>query len=262
MVKNFARGAAALGIFIVLAGCATLSPPPDLPTYAAAPGARVGLLLAISPTAAHEHVGTTVFNNFSAEQHFPWNLQDLVRRDFVQALRDAGYEVVELDPARFKPESLARLMVRDAGHWTIAAEETQDFTQLRQEMHLAALVVAFSTPTLVSRECTQYGCTDRVAQSSGLFTRSVLFSTKWYAVPGFGTAVYNLDPPIHLSEYEPLAAVIAQRVKTLRDMKAPNDFKMLTDEEFAPVSAWIAQYTQQLANASAQSIGGKASKPR
>lgn len=262
MAKSFARGAAALAFLVVLVGCASLSPPPDLPIYAAPPGARVGLLLAISPTAAHEHVGTTIFNNFSAEQHFPWSLPDQVHADFVQALQRSGYEVVELDPAKYRPDLLVKLLHRDSGHWTVAPEQAQDFTALRDELHLAALIVAFSAPTLVSRECTQYGCSDRIAQQSGLFTRSMLFATSWFAVPAFETAVFNLDPPIRLSAYEPLAAIAEHKVKRLRDMKDPKDFNSLTDEEFAPVSEWVADYAQQMANASVQAIAGKAIKPR
>ena len=181
MLIKLTRRIAAIGITLGgLAGCAALSPPPDLPTYAVAPGARVGVLLAINPAAAHEHVGTTVFNNFNEEQRFPWSLPDRVHANFVQALQRAGYEPVELDPAKFKAEVLARLMVRNNGQWAVAADRAQDFAALRQELHLSALIVAYSTPTLVSRECTQYGCTDRVAQNSGLFTRSMLFATTWF----------------------------------------------------------------------------------
>jgi hypothetical protein len=262
MVVNLVRGLFALGVSIVLGGCAALSPPPDIPAYSVAPGARVGLLLAISPIASHEHVGTTIFNNFSAEQHFPWSLPDRVHANFVQALQKAGYEVVELDPAKFKAQSLANLLVQNDRHWTVPAEEAQDFAALRQDMHLAALIVVQSTPTLVNRECTQYGCTDRVAQNSGLFTRSMLFITNWYAVPAIATAVYNIDPPIRLSAYEPLAGIAEHKVKLLRDVKDPKDFNILTDEEFAPVSNWIAEYAQLVANASVQQISGNAGKPR
>jgi len=262
MAFGFARGLIAFGISIALIGCAALSPPPDLPPYAVAPGARVGLLLSISPVVAHEHVGTTVFNNFSAEQHFPRSLPDLVHADFTQALQHANYEVVELDPAIYKAPSIAGLLVRENEQWTVAQEHVKQFAALREELHLSAIIVAYSAPTLVQRECTQYGCTDRIATHSGLFTRSFLFANRWFAVPGFDTVVLNVGPPIVLSEYEPMASIAGHKVKELQDMKAPKDFNSLTDDEFAPVSTWVAEYVQQMANACVMALAGKAGKAR
>jgi hypothetical protein len=245
-------------IFVaLLTACANL--PPPSPRFSIARGARVGVFVALPSSAVHEHVGTTVFNNFSTRRTLPFDLPSQAKADFSAALKSAGFEAVDLGASGFSASAINALVVPTSTGWQVNPAQAAAFEKLRKTLQLSAVVVVYGERTLAQLQCTGGPCTEWYVQTSGLFTRSVFNLTRYYAVPAFQTKVFVLGTPVELSAFNPIAAVQKEKVKLLSDMAGPKDFKNLTQTEFAPVSNWIGSYLKQIATASATAI---ASGPR
>lgn len=87
---------------VVMTGCMT-----PLPRTNVAAGGRILLLNVVPTTLANEHLGVTVFGNFSEQIENDWDVHGLAERTVTARLQGKGYTVIPLtveqtgfDPAR------------------------------------------------------------------------------------------------------------------------------------------------------------------
>jgi hypothetical protein len=210
----------------------------------------------MNSSAVHEHVGTTILNNFSTNRKLPWDLGARAKTAFSSALSDAGFEVIDLTASGIAAKAADALAVPRDQAWHVNPLQAQTFEQLHTRHRLDAIIVAYSQRTLASTECYGGPCTDRYVLTSGLFTRGIFNLTSYYAVPAFDTKVFLLASPADLSAYDPIRRTTRAKVKLLRDMPEPKNLKNLSDDEFSPVVDWIATYVNRIAAASASALSG------
>jgi hypothetical protein len=103
-------------------------------------------------------------------------------------------------------------------------------------------------------ECSGGPCAESHMANSGLFTRSMLGSTRYFAVPAMEAKVFALAPPLELSAYEPLKTLQEGRVRQLKDFAEPKDFNQLSKAEFQPVVAAIDAHIAAISRATVQTL--------
>ncbi len=211
------RSALALTAVGLVAACATLAPLPPPPTQQAADGTRVGIVVAgLDQSAIHQHVGTTVFNNFSAERTLPWHLGERVKAKLSSELKKRGLEPVYLEMEELRSIAPENLVVRSASQTWETPPASADTVRTLQEKHgVAALVVVTGKPTRASVECFGGPCIDRILPKTGLFTRSFFNLNNYFAVPGYETIVLQLNPAANLSAYDPIFSVTQNQAKRI-----------------------------------------------
>lgn len=246
------RRAALALLTLLLVSCAT--PPPPAPSFTLAKNSKVGVLVALNSTAVHEHVGTTVFNNFSTERQLTWDLPKRASNAFSSGLTANGFDVVELGAQGFTKNEVDDLVVASGTSWQPNPVRSATLSRLKDELGLSAVVVVYDVRTLADLECGGGPCAERYVRTSGLFTRSFFGLTRYFAVAAIDAKVFVLQPAAELSAFDPIAKVRTNRVKLLTDMREPRDFKRLSDDEFQPVADWIGAYVDQIATASASAL--------
>ncbi|AGU52806.1 hypothetical protein VAPA_2c02450 [Variovorax paradoxus B4] len=238
-------------IAIVLAGCAATAPPVAPNTGKLAKGAKVGVLVYMPSPAQHLHVGTTVFNNFSTNYPFPWTPTSRAYEVFASDLEKAGFQVVRL--SSFATSTVDALAVSADGRWIANPKQEWAARKLREEQ-ISAVVLVEGKRTLARLECTGGPCAESYMANSGLFTRSMLGMTRYFAVPAVEAKVFIMDPPMDLMAYEPMRTMQARRVRQLDNFPEPRDFKRLSNAEFAPVAASIDAHLRSLSRSAAQAL--------
>jgi hypothetical protein len=246
---------------IFLTGCATLNPPPPAPKSPLATGSKVGVLVTLNPEIEHLHIGTTIFNNFSESKKLPWNLKNKTQETFSKSLSKVGFAVVDLETTGIDANTLGQLVIRKDDDWILNPKTQGALNQIQKNMGIDAVVVISSTKTRVRNECSQFGCAETYMNNSGLFTRGVFLSTRYFSVPALDVAVYRLNEPSILSVYDPLRSALASRVKLLNKFPEPKELRNLTDQEFFPIANSIAETINELATATAIVLGDSAKIP-
>lgn len=254
-VAPFLRcGLLALFTAFLLAGCAAPPLPPDAGKLAK--GAKVGLLVQMPARAEHMHVSTTAFNNFSTSHSLPWNPAARAYEIFAADLERAGFQVVRLSGV-VASTSVDALAVSKDGRWSANPAQQAAARKLRDD-HVAAVVLVQGVRTLTRLECFGGPCAESYMANSGLFTRGMLASTRYFAVPAMEAKVFVMDPALDLSAYEPLKTLQRERVRQLKDFSEPRDLKRLTPAEFAPVASSIDAHLRALSRSTAQALSGGA----
>lgn len=255
-------------ITIVLAGlltaCAITPSLPPPPALQIADGSRVGVIVTgLDRSAIHEHVGLTIFNNFSVERTLPWHLGQRVRASLSSELSKRS-----LVPVQLEAEELGNVdpekMVVEAGArgWEIPAGSTDVVQSLKQHHRIDALIVVTGKPTLAVLQCTGGPCTPRMLPKTGLFTRGVFNVSNHFVVPAYETRVFSLNPAADLSSYDPVYSITKNQSRMMVGDARPKDLKNISDAEFAVVANMIDEYTQRVAAAAAEVIKGEAKLPR
>jgi hypothetical protein len=248
-------------ITLLISGCAALSPPPPAPKSALAKGSKVGILVSSDSEFEHLHVGTTIFNNFSHSVTTPWNMQPRTQEYFSKALSDVGFNVLDLKAAGFNEKLSDALVIEKDKEWNFNPENQHLITRLRKEFGLDAIVKVSPVITRVRNECSSYGCAETYMNKSGLFTRGMFLSTRYFAVTAVHVSVYRLNEPSNLSVYDPLRTVLESRVTMLRDFSDPIDLRHMTDAEFNPITESIAKKINELSAATASVLANAATIP-
>jgi len=256
------RGLLFVLVAALLSACA--SSPTAVPTNIARmkAGTRVGVLVTgLDQSAVHEHVGTTLFNNFSNPKTLPRHLGEQTSAAIGTALTSAGYVTVPIEAEKFSVASLTSMFATSDGTWSVRPERKVDFDRLKQEMNVDAVIVVIGRRTLARLECFGGPCTERYIEKSGLFTRSVFNLNTYHAVPAFDVKLLRLDVPADLSRFDPMASIERARVKQLMGNERPDDPRTLTDAEFAVITAWIDTYVAKISQAAVATISGASPAP-
>jgi hypothetical protein len=240
----------AIVCFFILAGCTT-APAISPNSGKIAKGSKIGLLVYMPAPAQHMHVGTTVFNNFSTPYQFPWNPTVRTYEAFQSELEKAGFQVVRL--TSYATTSLNALAIEKDGRWIANPKQEWSAKKLKEEQ-ISAVVVVEGKRTLTRMECTGGPCDESYMENSGLFTRGMFASTRYFAVPAMELKIFTLNDPLEITAYEPLKTIQRTRVRQLNDFADPRDFKRLTTTEFSPVAASIDGYIKSLSRSTAQSL--------
>ena len=81
---------------IVVAGCASTYVPPTA-GYKAPEQSKIGVLVVAKENPSHTHVGTTIFNNFSKEYEYDWQLKENIFKIFEDKIESGTtYDVVDI----------------------------------------------------------------------------------------------------------------------------------------------------------------------
>lgn len=240
--KSFMRFFLTICVFVLwLAGCASgpSGSQPSVMKGALPAGSKVGLLISVGSGVAHEHIGTTIFNNFTKNRTLSFDVGDRARDYLSTRLAEGGFVVVDIERAGFRMDQFAHGL----------PSQTEHLGRLRQELGLQALVVVREQRVMASLECSGGPCSERYMEKSGLFTRGVFNLTRYIAVAALDTKVLLLDSSTDLGFSDPLKSELAKRVKVLSFAKEPENLQVLTEEEFAPVAGWIDEYLKNMASA-------------
>lgn len=249
------RSALTLALVGLLAACATTTSLPPPPAHQAADGSRVGIIVTgLDQTAIHQHVGTTVLNNFSAQKTLPWHLGEHVKASLSAALSKRGLEPVQLELSELRNVTPESLVVRSTSQtWEVPSASSDVVRDLQDKHRIASLVVVTGKPTVANLEC-RVGCVERVLPKTGLFSRSVFNFDDYFVVAGYETLVLLFKPVANLSPYDPIRSVTRNQSKQLDGDEEPNDPRSISDREFTAISKAIDEYTQNVAAAVAESI--------
>lgn len=233
---------------LLVAGCATS---PRLPKMETAAGDRIGVLVDVGDSPSHTHIGTTVFNNFTKTYPFNWNLNAEVTRTIEQSVKSAGLTPVNLKVEGIQYAEVAGLLKPSGENWQIAAGKESTFQRLRDQLRLKALFVLKESRVMTALECSGGPCSERYANSSGLYTRSFFGSTRYNAVAAYQWNVFVLDPLADAANADSLRSMLRMPAIPLQKFKEPANFENLTEAEFLPVRDAVLQFTEK---ASAQAL--------
>ncbi|TFZ08089.1 hypothetical protein [Ramlibacter humi] len=237
--------------FALLAGCATAPPAPQV---AIARGERIGVFVSGGDTLRHSHVGTTVFNNFSASYPAP-GLQADVQQTLIQAVTRAGFVPVDLRAQGVSREELDGLVQAANGQWQVAPGREGTLARLRNDLKLKAVLAATEGRTMADLECAGGPCSERYIDGPGLYSRSILGLSKYLAVAGYRWNVYTLDTPADLAQTNPLRGELRYQTVLMRDFKEPADFKQLGAPELAVIRRGVVQAVEGAGAQSLRAIG-------
>jgi len=237
-----------------IAGCATA---PPLPKIESSRGDRIGLLVEAGDSPSHMHIGTTIFNNFTKKYPYNWNLSADITRTIEQSVRGAGFTVVDLRQEGINYAEISDLIQPSGEKWQIAFGKEEIIYRLREQLQLKALLVVKETRVMAALECMGGPCSERYADSSGLYTRSFLNLTSYNAVAAYQWNVFVLDPVADAAKVDPLSSMLRIPAIFLSGFKDPADFKNLTETEFAPVRKAILRFVELTSNEAVKALNVK-----
>ena len=241
-------------ISVLLVGCSTA---PKLPNIESKLGDRVGYLVDIGDSPAHTHVGTTVFNNFAKNAPYKWDLNAGVKQIVQQNVKKAGFTAVDLQAEGIRYSDVSDLIQAKDDVWQVVPGKEEAFRRLRDRLRLKAFIVLKEARVMASLECGGGPCSERYADTSGLFTRSFFGITRYSAVAAFQWNVFTLDPLADIARADPLRQLLRMPATHLPNFKTPVRFEDLTEEEFAPVKDAILKFTDTTAESALKALNPK-----
>ncbi|MFK8068382.1 MAG: hypothetical protein AB8D52_09055 [Gammaproteobacteria bacterium] len=230
---------------LTLTGCAT---PLPIPSFETKKGDRIGYIVEIGEGALHTHVGTTIFNNFNKKYPLKWELDSAVSEIMKNELNKSGFVAVDLGIEGISSEELSSLIIDSEEKWKYASGKEKIITNLVEDRDLKAVVIVKENRVLVALECAGGPCSERYADSSGLYTRSFFGLSQYFAVPAFNLNVYLLDPPADIASGETLREMLSIPSVPLKDYSSPDNFDQLTEEELLPVKEAILEFSRKMAS--------------
>ena len=245
-------------LYIFLAtGCASLYVPP-VPEYALPENTKVGLLVAVSEYPKHTHIGTTIFNNFTKEYEYAWNMEEAVFQTYKEEIEDTtGFNVINLRDHGVVDTADLDFVGVEEKQWSVV-DANSDSRNSLMEKGIYAVVSISEAPTLASLECSSYGCTEHYSQGYGLFTRSFLGISSYVASASFIISTEIIQPPIDIGIQKDMREVTKfdNKNRTLSDFKGPAEFKNITEDELAPVKDEILEYIKSVATITSRYLKG------
>ena len=250
-----------MSILWLLASCATAPPAPKVKI---ASGTRVGYWLQLDETPTHSHVGTTILNNFVLPSGETWPLTNVLRDALEQALRrQAGMEPVDLQAQGFRPDQLAGLVIQKDKEWIANAGKSETFVKLaRQGIRAVVLVQPHTGLHTVGLECSQFGCTERKADGTGLYSRSLFMLDHYAAVPALSVQVYTLTPFANLAAYGEIKELntLEKALIPLKGFADPDHMRVMTPLEWQPVRTALEDNLRSISQMIATALAGSRSQ--
>lgn len=238
-----------VGIF--LAGCATA---PSLPQVQLHRGDRIGVLVDSGDTPSHSHIGTTVFNNFNKQYPYNWNLRAGVSDAVSKSFGAEGLVVVDLAKEGLNYSDLSNLIAPVHDEWKVARRKEAIYHRLSEQMGLKAVVILKEGHVTTALECYGGPCAERFADASGLYTRSMLGMTHYYAVAAYRWNVYVLNPAADIAAVNPLRETLYIPAKVIPKFAEPAKFDNITEAELAPVREAVIKLVELNATEAARSL--------
>lgn len=241
---------------IVVAGCASTYVPPTT-GYKAPQQSKIGVLVVAKENPSHTHVGTTIFNNFSKEYEYDWQLKENIFKIFEDKIESGTtYDVVDISNLVSESDTLTFVDVVNK-EWVFNEKSASTREKLIAE-GITAVVIIKETSTLAAMECGMYGCSEHYSQGYGLFTRSFLGLDNYMASASFAISIETIDKPVDITRLEHVkeTQTYLAKHKPLEDFADPADFENMTEEELAPVKAALIEYFDNLAGMTRQFLVG------
>lgn len=245
-------GALLVGVLVLSTlGCATFGYPP-LPDYQLHSEARIGFYIdEIGGTPIHTHVGTTVFNNFSAsyEDH-SWELREHAAELLEAELAHRGFVGIDLRAEGLDGERLSNLTTASADGWQFSPGYEALVEQLRTDYSLQAVIVLRRIGRHpVTYVCGSGGCQTTFADGMGVQSRAFLGLLSFSAVPAIAMSVHVLDPPVDLTRYKPLSDLLTVNRNTVSlsgRVERPEEIRELDGAFWATVEEALRERIQEL----------------
>lgn len=238
---------ALLLISIIVTGCASTYVPPTT-GYKAPEKSKVGVLVVAKEYPSHTHVGTTIFNNFSKEYEYDWQLKETIFKTFENKIENGtSFEVVDL--SNFLSEGSTPSFVTVENKEWVFNETSAAIREKLTAEGITAVVIIKESPTLAAMECGMYGCSEHYSQGYGLFTRSFLGLDNYMASASFQISIETIDKPVDITRLEHVKETQSYLAKNkqLEDFRDPEDFENITEDELLPVKAALVEYFDNLA---------------
>src|SRR5690606_23527053 len=143
---------------------------------------------------------------------------------------------------------LSDLILPTGESWQAAPDKAEIIRRLRRDLKLKALLIAKEAPALASIECSGGPCSERYVAGPGLYSRSFLGLSNYYAVAAYSWNVFILDPVADAAKADPLRSMLGIPATRLTGFKHPVEFKSVTEAEFAPVREAILELTESASN--------------
>jgi hypothetical protein len=232
---------------LILTGCESIYVPPS-PIVSPINQGKVALLVDVKSNPTHTHIGTTVFNNFSKQYPYEWQLGEKIYTLLESDIeKKSNLKVVNLKDLGMKvpTENLWDFVVIKDKQW-FANEKLNSIRKQLKQQNIIAIVKIVEKPLPVAFECTGGGCVDRYSEGYGLYTRSLLGFTRYEAAPSFDIAIELLDPVVDIEKFDSISKVSSSLGLPIKGFKKPNDFKNISELEFEPVKRAILENMQNL----------------
>jgi hypothetical protein len=212
-------------VFIIL-GC-SVTPLKIIPTdYNYSPKAKIGFISLISEKPTHNHIGMTIFGNFTKDLDASWDLNDYIFSEFAAQFKNTkGYELVNLSKNEathylFDNENL--LKTDKSGYTDVNTTELNRFKELTGITDLDAIIVISSRKLFYNKDY------DRITESLGKqgdhgFKSRAGEGMFYYA--GIGSQMYSFSPKAHYLGWQFLGLVNEKVIPE------PQSYEQLTKEE-------------------------------
>jgi len=243
----------ALVLALALAACQNV---PRLPPVALGQGDRIGVIVEAPPTPLHTHIGTTVFNNFEHPMAWEWKLETDVRTEVSAALEHAGFVPVDLSAAGIRYDDLNGLVQLKDGAWRISEDHQAMVTRLTAQLGLRGVVALKADTRVMLMQCGAYGCSNFVASGPGLFSRSLLTFSRYWAAAAFSWHVYTFDPAADFARTGPIAERLNIPAIPLTGYELA-DFDHPTEADFVPVHDAIVRFAGEVAGSAGKTLRGQ-----
>lgn len=246
---------------LILTGCESIYVPPS-PVVSPINQGKVALFVDVKSNPTHTHIGTTVFNNFSKEYPYEWQLGEeiytLLQTDIEE---NSNLEVVNLKELGMNvpTQDLWDFVVIKDKQWTANKELDSIKERLRQQ-NIIAIVKIIEKPLPVAFECTGGGCIDRYSEGYGLYTRSLFGLTRYEAAPSFDMAIELLDPVVDIEKFSSISKVSSSLGLSIKGFKKPKQFKNISESEFEPVKRAILENMRKLSQLLTEFFNGNLKK--
>ena len=223
--------------------------------------AKIGVLVQTSEFPSHTHVGTTIFNNFTKEYKYQWDMQasifDVYKREIETT---TGYVVVNLQDIGISTSTALNFVEIKDKNWASVKQNSALMSKLK-EQGIFAVVSISEVPTLASLECSQYGCSEHYSQGYGLFTRCFFGMDRYMASASFAVSTEIIQPLLDVAMQEDMREILhfSSKNKEVSDFSDPKDFENITEQELNPIKTEILGYMKSVASLTSQYLIGSSS---
>lgn len=215
--------------FIIFTGCVVTRP--DIPKYKVLNSDRIGYLVDIkNKNIEHNHLGTTVFNNFEKSYSYDWKIKEQIEEELKSQI---NVKLVNLDQENISLESLNNLIIANEKEWIINKQNIYD--KLVNDLKLKAVIVI--NDSNVSLYLHPFLYTNK---GSGLVSHHFIGFKKYFSVLGVDAKMYLLNPlgEIKYKNFPTFNMVYLSGLSSINEkvgFEVPNDIENITEKEFEPI---------------------------
>ncbi len=241
---------------LLFSGCVIKQP--KIPKYSIEQGDQIGYLIHVAKYPKHSHLGTTVFNNFTKEYAYDWDIENYIEKSLQQSLSKKGrYKLINLKKTQITFKDLDNLIVAEDNKWIVNKGKNSMFDTLKDKHNLKAIIEIYDGRKLMQAIYGPYSSIYYYAEGYGLFTRSFLGIDTYFPAPSFSANVYILNPIAKIipkcttkmpyQGFSQMTGMFANKEENQKhEFIVPKDFKNISEKEFEPIKHRIYKFLDEL----------------